>query len=134
MTKEPKTSKITLPPEASELAERLRVWRETRIAGQRIPEELWRAAGNLARVHGVSAISTVLRLHYYDLRRHTFPESGSSAPRQPAFVELARPVIAPSPESWTLELHQASGSKLTLRLPNATAKELLPLVQQFLRS
>ena len=134
MTKEPKTSKITLPPEAIELAERLRVWRETRPAGQRIPEEVWKAAGQLAREHGVSPISTVLRLHYYDLRKHAFPETGSPPARQAAFVELARPVIAPSPESWTLELHQASGSKLTLRLPNATAKELLPLVQTFLRS
>ena len=134
MTTPHKTTKSILPPEATELAERLRVWRTTRPAGQRIPQEIWKQAGELARVHGVSPISTILRLHYYDLRKHAFPEKGSPAPRQPAFVELARPAIAPTPESWTLELHQPSGSKLTLRLPHATAKELLPLVQTFLRA
>jgi hypothetical protein len=134
MRKKRKTSKTTLPPEVAEVAERLRVWRETREAGPRIPEKLWRRAGELARRHGVSPISTALRLHYYDLQRHTFPEKGPPARRRPAFIELARPAIAAPSESWTVELHRPSGSKLTLRLPRATAKELLPLVQTFLRS
>lgn len=134
MTTRPKTSKIVLPPEATELAERLRVWRTTRPAGQRIPTEIWKQAGELARMYGVSPISSALGLHYYDLRRHAFPEKGSPSPKAPTFVELAQPIAAQSPESWTLELHQPSGSKLTLRLPHATAKELLPLVQTFLRA
>lgn len=135
MRKKRKTSKATLPPEVGEVGERLRVWRETREAGPRIPEELWRRAGELARRHGVSRISSALRLHYYDLRRHTFPEKGPPARKRPAFIELARPAITVAPsESWTVELHRPSGSKLTLRLPHATAQELLPLVQTFLRS
>ena len=71
MRKKSKTWKTTLPTEVAEVAELLRVWRETREAGPRIPEELWRRAGELARRHGVSRISSALRLHYYDLRRHT---------------------------------------------------------------
>lgn len=134
MRKNRKTSKATLPPEVGEVAERLGVWRTTRPKGQRIPQELWKAAGGLARVHGVSPISSALGLHYYDLRQHAFPEKGTPIPSQPAFVELTRPAMAATPESWTLELHQPSGSKLTLRLPHATAKELLPLVQTFLRA
>lgn len=134
MTANIKRSKTTLPPEATELAERLRAWRATRVSGQRIPSEIWKSAGELARASGISAISSALGLHYYDLKRHAFPEKNSASPKPPAFVELARPVVPPSPESWTLELHQPSGSKLTLRLPHATAKELLPLVQSFLRS
>ena len=134
MTTTSKPSKTTLPPEATELAERLRLWRATRPAGQRIPQDIWKLAGELARVHGVSPISSVLGLHYYDLRRHAFSEQGSPSPKAPAFVELARPVVPPSLEWWTLELHQPSGSKLSLRLPHATTKELLPLVQTFLRS
>ena len=135
MRKKSKTSKTTLPTEVAEMAELLRVWRETREAGPRIPEELWRRAGELARRHGVSPISSALGLHYYDLRRHTFPEKAPPAPRRPAFIELARPAITAAPsESWTVELHRPSGSRLTLRLPHATAQELLPLVQTFLRS
>jgi hypothetical protein len=33
----------------------------------------------------------------------------------------------------TLELHRPSGSRLTLRLPQARAQELLPLIGLFLR-
>lgn len=130
-------SKRNLPPEAAELAEQLRVWRESRVPRQRIPESFWQSASALARQHGVSSISRALGLPYYGLRRHTFPENGTRTPKPPVFVELAHPAIPPMtsvPQPWTVELHQPSGSKLTLRLPHATAKELLPLVQTFLRS
>jgi len=36
-------------------------------------------------------------------------------------------------ERGTVELVQASGARLTLRLPNASARDLLPLVHLFLR-
>ncbi len=40
------------------VAQRLKTWRGTRRPGQRIPEDLWRAATDLARRHGLSRTAT----------------------------------------------------------------------------
>ena len=124
------------PAQLQPLAQRLKAWRATRTPGQRIPDELWRAAADLARVHGLSRTATALRLSYYDLQRRL---SGVRVQRRrrvpaPTFVELA-PLASPAgpSEGGTLELVRASGARLTIRLPNARARDLLPMVQLFLR-
>jgi len=123
-------------PQLQPLVQRLKAWRATRVPGQRIPEELWQAAAELARVHGLSRTATALQLSYYDLQRRL---SGGRVPRRRRvpvthFVELAPPTApAGLPEQGTLEVVQASGARLTLRLPNASPKELLPMVHLFLR-
>lgn len=115
------------------LAKRLETWRAGRQVGQRIPEELWQEAVRLAQVHGLSATSTALKLYYYGLRRRMGRPRRRSAKGQPTtFVELAAPIVSAA-DHGTLELHRPSGSRLTLRLPQARAKELLPLVGLFLR-
>jgi hypothetical protein len=120
------------PWQLQPLAQRLKAWRRTRTRGQRIPEELWKAAADLARVHGLNPTATALRLDYYGLKRRF---SGGRVQRKrpvppPLFVELAPPGVG---ESGTLELVQVSGARLTLRLPHASPKDLLPVVQLFLR-
>ena len=118
------------------LAQRLKAWRSTRTRGQRIPEELWKAAADLARVHGLNPTATALRLDYYGLKRRF---SGGRVRRKrlvpPAsFVELAPPALPGGVgEGGTLELVGASGARLTLRLGNASPRDLLPMVQLFLR-
>jgi hypothetical protein len=115
------------------LAKRLDSWRASRPVGQRIPEELWQKAVSLAQVHGLSATSTALKLYYYGLQRRMGQSRRRSAKVQPAtFVELATPIVSAA-DHGTLELHHPSGSRLTLRWPQARAQELLPLVGIFLR-
>ena len=124
------------PPQLQPLAERLKAWRATRVPGQGIPDELWRAAANLARVHGLSRTATALRLSYYDLQGRLSGVRGHSRRGVPAptLVELAPLASTAGPgERGTLELVQASGARLVLRLPNASPKDLLPMVQLFLR-
>jgi hypothetical protein len=123
-------------PQLQPLARRLTAWRATRTRGQRIPEELWIAAANLARVHGLNRTATALRLNYYGLQRHLSRGEGQPKPGlpPPTFVELAPPALpAGFQEHGTLEWVQASGARLTLRLPNASPNELLPILQLFLR-
>ena len=72
------------------LAQRFRTWRANRPRGQRIPEELWEAAMELALIHGLNPTVAALRLNYYDLQRRL--EAGH-APRRgraraPVFVEV----------------------------------------------
>ena len=126
----------TDPPQLQPLAQRLKAWRTARTPGQRIPDELWKAAADLARVHGLSRTSAALRLSYYDLKRRL--GAGRIQRRRrltPAsFVEVAPPAWAPgSGQGGTVELVQASGARLILRLPNASVRNLLPLVRLFLR-
>ena len=57
----------TVPPRHSlspvqSLARQLMAWRARRRPGQRIPEELWKAAADLARLHGLSPMATALKL------------------------------------------------------------------------
>ena len=74
--------------------------------------------------------------------RHDSPDrirevgTGSATVSQTSLtlVELA-PLASPAGpgEGGTLELVEASGARLVLRLPNASPKDLLPMVQLFLR-
>lgn len=119
------------------LAQRLKAWRTTRRRGQRIPDPYWKAATDLARVHGLHPTAAALQLNYYDLQRRLGARRAprTRGPTPPAFVELP---AAPWPpglgERGTVELIRASGARLSLRLPNARAKDFLPLVRLFLRA
>lgn len=130
------TTPRTQPPPLQPLAQRLKAWRAARTPGQRIPDEIWIAAADLARIHGLSRTSAALKLSYYDLKRRLVADR---IPRRrrltPApFVEVVPPAWAPgSGQGGTVELVQTSGARLILRLPNASAPDLLPLVGLFLR-
>lgn len=121
----------------STLVDRLNHWRSVRSPGHRIPEDLWKAATDLARAHGIAPVSAALKLNYYDIQHRLGMPRRARKPRvkRPDFVELA-PLVSPSParDSSTLEILRSSGSRLTLRLPHAKSRDLLPLVQEFLRS
>lgn len=131
-----KTTLHSVSPQLQPLAERLKAWRAARTRGQRIPQELWAAATELARVHGLHPTAATLKLNYYGLQRRL--SGGLVQPKRrgcrPTFVELAAPAVSSRmDEPGTIEWVQASGARLTLRLPHASPKDLLPVVQLFLR-
>jgi hypothetical protein len=119
-----------------ELAQRFKSWRANRPRGQRIPEELWQAAMELARIDGLSPIVSTLRLNYYALQRRL---QAGGAPRRgragaPVFVEVPAAALPPGGgERGTVELVQACGTRLILRFAESSPREFLPLVQLFLR-
>jgi hypothetical protein len=118
------------------LRQRLRTWRATRVRGERIPEELWNAAAALARVHGLSATATALKLSYYHLQDRLLSarSGGRGGAVQATFVELPAAATARPPcEAGTVELVRTSGARLTLRLPHAQPRDFLPLVELLLR-
>jgi len=124
------------PAKLRRLSQRLSRWRANRQPGQRIPTELWQAAARLASTDGVSRISAALKLSYYDLQRRLAraPVPRPRPPVPPTFLQLPSPPVTPGlGEPGTVELVHASGARLTLRLPNATPRDLLPLVHAFLR-
>ena len=137
-----KTNKTTMlvakgePAGQEPLAQRFKTWRTSRRRGERIPEELWQAAAELARCRGLSATAAMLKLSYYDLKRRLVA-GNTSRPgdsRAPVFVEVPVTPLPPSGEErGTVELVQAGGARLILRFPSASPNDLLPVVQLFLR-
>ena len=121
-------------PNLQRLLLELSAWRKHRRHRQPIPEPLWQAAAVLARTHGVSPISSALRLNYYDLQRRADSTGGAAkSSATPTFVEV--PVATWKPpvgDLATVELAHPSGSRLILRLQNSP--DLLAVVQTFLRS
>jgi hypothetical protein len=118
--------------------ERLNVWRATRRRGQRIPEDIWRAAAGVARTHGLNPTARALKLNYYDLQRRLCVEStdtaGSVSPG-PTFVELAPPAgRGPSAQSGSLELIHPGGARFSLSSTAIDSADLPALIQAFLRS
>ena len=122
----------------SQAAERFERWRQRRVKGERIPEQLWTLAAALAGCHGVSRTAGVLKLDYYALReRLTEPPlrscaAGSPSPA-PSFVELT-PAPLPSPSPCEIELSDASGATLRVRLPAGQVPDLVSLVRSFRES
>jgi hypothetical protein len=122
------------PPQLQTLTQRLKDWRAGCAPGERIPEELWQAAVELARFHGLSRTATALKLSYYGLqRRLSAGTPGQGRSTAAAFVELLAPPTGCHPKEGTLEVVRGSGARLIVRLPHSTPRELLPLVELFLR-
>jgi len=134
-----KTSTSSLGAASAELqtlAQRLKTWRATRRPGQRIPEDLWQAATDLARIHGLSRTTTALKLSYYDLRRRlqAGADSDNRRGRPPVFVEVPSLPLPPDGGArGTVELVAASGARLILRVPDVGPAGLLSVVELFLR-
>lgn len=124
------------PGELTALGCRLDAWRASRGRGECIPAELWQAAAGLARIHGLNPTAAALKLNYYDLQRRMVgrPAPRRGRPRSATFIEMpALPLPTGGGERGTVELVQVSGARLIVRLADARAKDLLPLVKLFLR-
>ena len=135
----PIESPSPLPSPFSSLASRLSAWRSAGRLGRRIPEPFWEEATALAKVHGLSPTSTILKLNYYHLQRRLQPTlpASEAPPLPPTFVTLPPPPLSlagAGAEGGTLELVRPGGGRVTLRWPGAPAPDWLPLVQEFLRA
>jgi hypothetical protein len=118
------------PAGVAELRERIETWRRTRAKPGPMPEALWRAAAQLARKHGLSAVAAALRLQYYALKdrvegtTHAVRRQGTAA-----FVEVSPPAMTPS--GCVLELEAPGQRKMTLRVSSAI--DVVAVVDAFWR-
>jgi transposase-like protein len=107
----------------------------------RFPEELWRAAAEMAKRRGVNPVCRSLRLAANSLKKwmgeaqaaqtgskHATGKSGAIAP--PAFMELIAPASA-GPTNCTLEVEAPQGGKLRLEWRAVSATELAELIRAF---
>ena len=122
------------------LRERVDDWRSSREKLHPMPSRLWREAAALARELGVNPVSSALGLNYGSLKRHLRDDAdaasreGGEAPIA-RFVELsgAQVLGMPSEAGPVVELCDASGTRLTIRLAAGSTLEVAAVVAAFRR-
>lgn len=118
------------PAAFSRLQRKLAQWRQQRRPRTRIPEELWRAAAQLARTHGINRTARALRLDYYSLKQRATALAGSGT-RVPEFVELLPGGMgAPRPECL-IEVEDPRGAKLRIHLQGGDLPDVAALTRGF---
>ena len=123
-----------LPAQLEMMRQRFEQWRRTRPARTRIPASLWDGAVKMAQTYGVCQTARALRVGYYSLK--TRVESTAAAADPPdhpgpaAFVELTIPTRTASGEC-TVELEDAAGTKMRIRLQNLETPALVALCRSF---
>lgn len=110
-------------------------WRKSKGANEKMPEALWEAATELAKVYGVSPVQGILRIDYRGLERRAFgieKRAGKGrATEVPGFIEL--PSLPTRRAEHVVELEDGAGRKLSLKVPAGHLAEVLALAQAFWR-
>ena len=138
-----RVSRETATSRLEEVRRRLELWRRSRYGNVgRVPHELWRAAAEVARVHGVETTAARLELNAVRLRQWVersqpvVPSTASlpaptTAPQPPhaiSFVELP-PLTAAAAAECTLELTDETGRQLRINLKGPAASQIASLSQ-----
>lgn len=120
------------------LRPRLQAWRASRRPGSPMPEDLWMEAVSLARKHDPFVVARCLPVDYGALKRRLSPSDGPEAKasvRPADFIEL-RPApskIPPEAPGLVVELVEADGARMVIRLPGTGAVDVASLVGAFRR-
>ncbi len=124
----------------AEVRERIARWRATRAKRSPMPAPLWDAAVRLAQTHGIYPIARRRPVNYESLKGRVGGASGGREPKAakpaaPRFVEL-RPtplplVASPLPTGPSVELVDARGETLTMRLGPGERLDVVGLARTF---
>jgi len=124
-----------------EVRQRVSEWRATRPKLEPMPGELWDAAVALARERGVYRVARTVRVDYGTLK-HRLEEgpavAGTASERsvEDAYAVMTLPLpgnAAPSMVGAEVELLEADGSRLTIRLPDSGGLDVASVVAAFRR-
>jgi hypothetical protein len=103
----------------------------------RLPKPLWQSAVELARRHGIYAVSRRLRLDYTRLKKQVNGSSASSASEregsQPSFVELIGAAGARVDE-YVIEFESGQGPKMRIHWKAATPPDWAALLDAWRRA
>ena len=114
-----------IPEPIVQLQRQLDQFRSLQPHRTRLPEALWQAAVELARVHGLHAVAQPLRLDYMGLKKRLgeVPVVGRKA-AAPAFVELISAHAATATVGeCVIEFESSAGSKMRIQWKNSSAPD-----------
>ena len=121
----------------NQLRRRIERWRWTRSKRGSMPPELWVAATSLARELGAYRVARDLGVGYASLRDRLSAGSEDSPQREKAFVELDGAALfaaAPASVRGEVELSDASGTKMVIRLAADQTVDVAALLTAFRRA
>jgi hypothetical protein len=128
--------KIPVHESITQLQVQVEQFRAAHPPRTRLPKPLWQSAVELARSHGIYAVSRPLRLDYTRLKKQVNGSSASSASRregkQPSFVELIGAAGARVDE-YVIEFESARGPKLRIHCKTATPLDWAALLHAWRR-
>ena len=128
--------RATVVEDLSTLRERVEQWRQQRPKRTRIPEELWAAAVQVARVEGAYATHRATRFDYNGLKeRLALPETTAreECGGTTAFVELGGVQLADSGGRTVVEIVGRRGGRMRMDVSGAGGGDLVGLAQAFWR-
>jgi len=128
----PKEKREELVAKIEPLRQQVEAWRKTRHPNEHMPESFWEPATQLAKEYGLAPVQGILRIDYRDLQRRVSGVRLPPPPKKPMarFVEL--PVLAPARRcEHTVELEDAGGRRMSIKLSGGSLAELAPLIQAF---
>ena len=118
-----------IPEPILQLQRQLEQFRSTQPRRTKLPEPLWQAAVELARLHGIYPVAHPLRLDYMQLKKRLGGvPSRRRKPSRPAFVELITPRSAALAE-WLIEFESARGGKMRIQWKAATPPDWAGLLR-----
>jgi hypothetical protein len=122
-------STAPIPEAITQLQRQLEQFRSSQPGRTKLPESLWQAAVELARQHGIYAVTHPLRLDYTRLKQRLSGDSNRQRPAsKPAFVELIGGGSATVPEC-VIEFESANGSKMRIQWKAAVAPDWASLLR-----
>jgi hypothetical protein len=108
---------IAVPAAIQEAQVEFEKWRRERKRGERIPENLWATAMELAKQHGVWPTARALHLDHSRLKRHV--HNGEQEVKGDAFIE-----VIPQGAMFcgcTVEMEDGRGARMRIELKGAAA-------------
>ena len=122
-------------PSIAKVQDRFDEWRRNRPKREQIPNELWAEAVELARIHGISKVSSTLRLNYSKLKKQiknaSFPVKHCHDTLLP-FIEL-QTIPGNCGDNCVIDLKRPDGNCMTIQLQNAcSASHLIQVIQTFI--
>ena len=131
----PKDKRAELVGKIEPLRQQIEGWRKARRPNEHMPESFWEPATQLAKEYGLAPVQGILRIDYRGLQRRVSGVRLPTAPKKQtaSFVELSALPALPAPRrcEHTLELEDAGGRRMSLKLSGGSLAELAPLIQAF---
>ena len=99
--------------------------------GTRMPEDLWQAAAEVARVEGLYSTSRALRVEYSRLKQRVTSTVATST-KSSSFVELGMSQLCGACSKTVVEICGSEGDRMRVEVTGTPTVDIVGLTQTFL--